>query len=153
MTFAPALIAANAPAALDTRNAGLPAGTTVMTLDGEMPVEHLVPGDRVVSRTAGMALLRSIQVTEVEVGMVRILAGSLGHTRPDRDMRVGPDTMIHIRDWRAQAMYGKTAALVPAHRLVDGEFVAAEERTTVRLYTLTFDRPQVIYADGLEVGV
>ena len=151
MTFATAL--RPAADAFVTQRAGLPAGTCVMTLDGEMPVEHLVPGDRVISRNAGMAVLRSVQVEEVEVAMVRIMAGSLGHTRPECDMRVGPDTLIHIRDWRAQALYGQASALVPAHRLIDGEFVAADDKATVRLYTLTFDRAQVIYADGLEVGV
>lgn len=140
-----------APAA-DLRIAGLAIGTTVMTLDGEMPVEHLVPGDRVISRTHGMAVLRSIKVEEVQTPMVRILAGSLGHTRPDRDMMVAPGTLVHIRDWRAQAIYGAASAMIPAARLIDGEFVAETETVAVRVYTLTFDRPQVIYADGLEVG-
>jgi hypothetical protein len=149
MTFAAQT--AFAPA-VDASVAGLPIGTTVMTLDGEMPVEHLMPGDRVISRTSGMAVLREVKVTEVRTPMVRILAGSLGHTRPDRDMMVGPETLVHIRDWRAQALYGAASAMVPAARLVDGEFVAETEMVSVRLYTLTFDRPQVIYADGLEVG-
>ena len=139
--------------ATDLALAGLPMGTCVMTLDGELPVEHLMPGDRIISRTSGMAILRAIRITEVRAPMVRILSGSLGHTRPDRDMIVGPDTAIHIRDWRAQALYGQASALVPAHRLIDGEFVAETEVVTARIVTLTFDRPQVIYADGLEVGV
>jgi hypothetical protein len=132
--------------------AGLPAGTLVMTLDGELPVEALSPGDRVISRTSGTAILRSVTVQSVDGPVVRILAGSLGHTRPGRDMVVGPDTLLHIRDWRAKALYGKPAALVPARRLVDGEFVAEEAAGPVRLFTLTFDRPEVIYADGLEIG-
>jgi hypothetical protein len=149
MTFA---AQTTAFAADDVRVAGLPFGTRVMTLDGELPVEHLVPGDRVVSRTSGMAVLRAVKVEEVRTPMVRILAGSLGHTRPDRDMLVAPDTLVHIRDWRAQALYGAAAAMVPAARLVDGEFVAETEVVTARIVTLTFDRAQVIYADGLEVG-
>jgi hypothetical protein len=149
--MSPAAQTAFAPA-VETKVAGLPCGTVVLTLDGEMPVDHLVPGDRVISRNSGMAVLRDIQVVEVRTPMVRILAGSLGHTRPDRDMMVGPETLVHIRDWRAQALYGAASAMVPAARLVDGEFVAETEEVTARLYTLTFDRPQVIYADGLEVG-
>jgi hypothetical protein len=150
MTLATTHIAAPATT---VRHAGLPAGTTVMTLDGEMPVEHLLPGDRIISRTSGMASLREVRVTEATVSTIRIMAGSLGHTRPDRDMNVGPDTLIHIRDWRAMALYGAPTALVPAERLVDGEFVAHAAPKTQRLFTLVFDRAQVIYADGLEVGV
>ncbi len=141
-----------APVADQALMNGLPAGTIVMTLDGEMPVEHLTAGDRVISRTQGMAVLASVDVVDVVGPTVRILAGSLGHTRPGRDMRLGADTLVHIRDWRAKAMFGKGAAMVPAHRLVDGEFVTAEAAAPQRLYVLTFDRPQIIYADGLEVG-
>jgi hypothetical protein len=132
---------------------GLPAGTTVMTLDGEIPVELLAAGDRVITRTSGMAILQRIDVVEAPVSMIRVLAGSLGHTRPGRDMRLGPDTLVHIRDWRAQALYGKATAAVPARRLVDGEFVSHDGETIERLFSLHFDRPQVIYADGLEVAV
>ena len=132
---------------------GLPAGTVVLTAEGELPVEHLMAGDRVITRTSGMAVLRAVEVSEGAVAMVRIMAGSLGHTRPDRDMRLGPDTPVHIRDWRAQALFGTPTAMIPAARLVDGEFVAVEAAAPVRLYRLVFDRAQVVYADGLEVGV
>jgi len=136
-----------------TLASGLPAGTLVMTLQGEVAVEALMPGDRIISRTMGTAVLRDVAARVADVAMVRILAGSLGHTRPGRDLSVGPDTMIHIRDWRAQALYGKPAALIPARRLVDGEFVALQDHALTTLYTLTFDRPQVVYADGLEICV
>ena len=37
---------------------GLCAGTTIITLDGEMPVEHLSVGDRVITRDSGMSVTR-----------------------------------------------------------------------------------------------
>ena len=131
---------------------GLCAGTTVLTLDGEMPVEHLSPGDRIVTRDSGMSVLVGVSCVEVEVAPIRIAAGSLGHTRPDRDMLLPPGTRIHIRDWRAEALFGTATATVPAHRLADGEFVAQQPARNMHLYTLAFDRAHIVYADGLEVA-
>ena len=145
-------IRAAAEAMAPTRLSGLCAGSNVLTLDGELPVEHLSIGDRIVSRTSGTAVLRDIHVTEVMMTPIRIKAGSLGHTRPDRDMLVSPEAQLHIRDWRAEALFGTPSAMVPARRLIDGEFVAEETTRIVTLFTLVFDRPQVIYADGMEIG-
>ena len=131
---------------------GLCAGTIVLTLDGELPVEHLAIGDRVITRSSGTAILRDIVITQTVLTPIRIKAGSLGHTRPDRDMLVAPEAQLHIRDWRAEALFGKPSAMVPARRLIDGEFVAEEMTRMVTLFNLVFDRPQVIYADGLEIG-
>lgn len=131
---------------------GLCAGTSVMTLDGEIPVEHLSIGDRIITRDSGMAVLRALDITDVELTPIRILAGSLGHTRPDRDMLVTAHTTLHIRDWRAQALFGAPSAMVPASRLLDGEFVAELPKQKLRIFTLRFDRAHIIYADGLEIG-
>jgi len=136
----------------DTSSSGLSAGTIVLTLDGELPVEHLAPGDRVITRDSGMAILKDMRVTEALVAPIRVKAGSLGHTRPDRDMLIGPDAKVHIRDWRAEALFGSKTADVPAHKLVDREFVTEAAPRRMRLYTLVFDRAHIVYADGLEVA-
>ncbi|KPP87213.1 MAG: Hint domain [Rhodobacteraceae bacterium HLUCCA08] len=138
--------------AVDTRLKGLTAGTTILTLDGELPVEHLSPGDKVITRDSGVAVLRGLRMVEVHVAPIAIKAGSLGYARPDRDILVAPDTPIHIRDWRAEALFGAKAATVPAKRLVDGEFVAEVEMRRMVLWELDFDRPHIVYADGLEVA-
>lgn len=131
---------------------GVCAGTTIMTLDGEMPVEHLSAGDRVITRDSGMAILRGITAETVKVAPIRIKAGSLGHTRPDRDMIVAPGAKLHIRDWRAEALFGTPAAIVEAMRLVDGEFLAVQDLREMTVYTLTFDRQHILYADGIEMA-
>jgi len=53
---------------------GLAAGTTVMTLDGETPVENLKVGSRIITRDTGMAVLRSITKHEVHVAAIQIKA-------------------------------------------------------------------------------
>ena len=137
--------------AVESIESGLCAGTTIMTLDGEIPVEHLSIGDRVITRDSGMSVIKAINTRTVKMQTIRIKACSLGHTRPDRDMVVAPGARIHIRDWRAEALFGGATATVEAHRLVDGEFLAHQPVANVQVFDLMFDREHILYADGVEV--
>lgn len=132
---------------------GFCAGTRILTLDGEMPVGHLTAGDRIITRDSGVATLVAVTAVARKLALVRIKAGSLGHTRPDIDMVLPPATRIHIRDWRAEALFGSATAMIPAERLIDGEFIAAVASEKVVVHRLAFDAPHVLYADGLEVAV
>ncbi len=135
-----------------TTHSGLLSGATVMTLDGELPVETLVPGDRIITRDTGMAVLRDIRLSMVKTAPIRIKAGTLGHNRPGEDALVARDTKILIRDWRAEALYGEPQALVPAKRLVDGEFISEGDAEQMMMFELVFDSQHVIYASGMEIA-
>jgi len=140
-------------AASDTKNiSGLVAGSVIMTLEGEMPVQFLSPGDRVVTRDTGMATIKAVRPRKLVCDAVAIMAGSLGHTRPDRDVVVPAGQKILIRDWRAEALFGQKQAMIPAAQLVDGEFLTLHEGVELTIYEIEFDRAHVIYADGLEVA-
>jgi Hint domain len=130
---------------------GMAPGTVVLTLDGALPVEFLAPGDRIITRD-GARTLRAVSVAEVTGDVVRIGARTLGHDRPEGDVLVGADQGILLRDWRARAMYGVTQAVVAARRMADGEMIRVEDATDLRLFTLSFDAPAVIYAGGLELA-
>jgi hypothetical protein len=131
---------------------GIVAGTPVLTLDGEMPVQFLSPGDRIITRN-GARVLAGVEVTLLQgAEMVRIRASALGHDRPETDLFVAPSQPILIRDWRAKALYGQAAALVEAQRLADGEYIRKEAVAEVRLYTLHFAQAEVVYAGGLELA-
>ncbi len=139
-------------ALVDTLVTGVTAGTTVLTLDGDLPVQYLAPGDRVITRS-GARTLRAIDVTILtDAPMIRISASALGHDRPVDDLFVAPDQQILIRDWRAKALYGTDTAMVAAARLADGDYIRAEVVTEARLFTLHFDTDVVIYAGGLELA-
>jgi len=134
-----------------TLQTGICAGTSIMTLDGETPVEHLSVGDRVITRDSGMSVIKKISASKQKMHTVHIMAGSLGHTRPDCDMVVTAGTKLHIRDWRAEALFGTASASISAERLVDGEFLTKAEPTEMTVYHITFDREHIIYADGIEM--
>ena len=132
--------------------AGIVLGTPVLTLDGDLPVEYISPGDRVVTRN-GMRKVVQVEVTRVQnARVVAINRDSLGVGRPVEDMRISPNQMVLIRDWRAKALYGKTEAMIPASRLCDGEFIRPEVMTEARFITLRFEGPEVIYAGGMELA-
>jgi hypothetical protein len=147
MTHDAATIEHNAIAFRD----GLVAGTTVLTLAGEKPVEHLTVGDRVITRS-GARVLRGIHSTVLPTAkLVCISASALGVEQPEEDMRVAPDQGIHIRDWRAKALKGVAQAVIAAKELADGEYIRIETTVGACLYALEFDGAEVIYANGLEV--
>lgn len=140
------------PTAIETpTTTGICAGTTVLTLNGEMAIENVKAGDRIITRDCGMTHVKSIKASTVTMEAIRIKAGSLGHSRPDRDMLAAPGAKLHIRDWRAEALFGKPTASVAAERLVDGEFLSKQPEAEMTVYEITFDRAHIIYADGIEM--
>lgn len=135
-----------------TSSGGLPLGTVILTMAGEMPVEALTPGARIISRDAGMVRVLDVRRRTVVGKGVRIAAGSLGDTRPDCEMVLPAGQQVLVRDWRAQAMFGKAEALVPAEALIDGEFVRGVDPCIMTLVEVICERAHVLYAGGLEVA-
>ena len=135
-----------------TVDTGLVQGTMLLTLDGEIPVEFLSLGDKLITRDTGVSKVLHIQRTTRKVHTIALAAGSLGHTRPERDALLAGDQMVLIRDWRARAMFNSERALVAARTLVDGEFITdlgQQEQTLIQIFC---DSPHVLYADGLELS-
>ncbi|WP_390913998.1 Hint domain-containing protein [Pseudosulfitobacter sp. SM2401] len=134
-------------------HAGIVAGSIIFTSDGEIPVEYLAPGDRIVTRDAGMVELRNITSLRITAPAVAIKAGSLGHTRPEHNVILPAAQHVLVRDWRAQSMFGVPNAVVQAGQLIDGEFITDLGARNMNLFHLTFDKTHVVYADGLEISV
>ncbi|WP_425071098.1 Hint domain-containing protein [Sagittula sp. S175] len=130
----------------------LPLGTTVLTLDGQLPVEYLTPGDRVISRNSGTARLVALRPFRRTVAAVGIAAGTLGNQKPEQDAVLCAAQEILVRDWRASALFGASHALVPVARLIDGNFIRPMGLQDLHLFELVFETPQIIYADGLELA-
>ncbi|MGH1413218.1 MAG: Hint domain-containing protein [Pelagimonas sp.] len=130
----------------------LPTGMVVLTLDGALPVEFLNEGDRVISRNSGVATLTSIRRCKRRVEAVAIKPGTLGVSRPDRDALIPARQEVLVRDWRAATLFGASQALVPAARLIDGEFIRSVGEVDLDLFEMHFDNPHILYADGLELA-
>ncbi len=139
-------------ASSENTTAGIAMGTIVLTLDGQIPVEHLNVGDRVITRDSGMAVLTAVHMREVTMSPYKISADRLGEGRPEADTYVAADQHILVRGLLAQALFKSDSAMVPVSRLADGEYIAECKEQTMRLYELEFDTAHVIYANGLEVA-
>ncbi|WP_112309030.1 Hint domain-containing protein [Pseudogemmobacter bohemicus] len=139
------------PAVEVTAASGLTVGTTVLTLEGELPVQFLAPGDRVISRS-GARVLKSVEVSVLrDADMIRVSASALGHDRPEADCFIAPGQKIMLRDWRAKALYGQGVAMIEAQRLCDGDYIRPELVSEIRIFSLKFDHDEVIYANGMEL--
>ncbi len=126
---------------------GIARGTHILTAKGEVLIEKLNPGDRIITRERGMATLKD--VTRVAAGACTIRSDSLGLARPECDTIVTECQHVAVRDWRAEALFDTAGALVPARRLADGKHIAASGEQD--FYRLGFDAPLTVYANGLEV--
>ena len=132
--------------------AGIAMGARVMTMQGEMPVEYLGIGDRVLTR-GGARRIRAITVMVADNSEVVVVSSqSLGHDRPSEDITLPAAQPVLIRDWRAKAMFDQDQALVPVGRLADGAYIRRETVSGLRFFALGFDGDEVVYADGLELA-
>ncbi|MEO0380595.1 MAG: Hint domain-containing protein [Pseudomonadota bacterium] len=132
---------------------GLVSGTILLTSDGEIPVEYLSVGDKIVTRNAGLVSLVAIKSERVSDEAVKIAAGSLGDKKPTHHVMLPAAQMVLVRDWRAKALRGAAQAVMPAGCLVDNEYITALGVRDMTLVRLGFDAPYIVYADGLEMSV
>ena len=127
---------------------GLVAGTMVLSLDGELPVERLVSGDLLITRMRGAAMITGMVCRTVKARVLRIAADSLGPQRPSREAHlVAGQTLI------ARHAGSDQTALRPAQALAGLRGVEDLGLREVSLHQPLFAQPQVLYCDGLEVLV
>jgi len=133
--------------------AALAPASMILTLDGTLPVEHLYPGDKVITRHGARALVAIDRVVmPAGTPIVEVTRNAFGG-RPDRDVWLPAAQRVLIRDWRAKALYGQAQACVPAGQLADGEYVRhGQLDCEVTCFALRFGRPEILYADGLELA-
>lgn len=140
------------PFSTPMENIGFLSGTILLTQDGEMPVEFISAGDKIITRDAGFVKVLDVTRMVQTVRAISFAAGSLGDTRPDQDLILPESQPVLIRDWRAEAMFGTRQALVRADALVDGEFIRDLGARKMELFQLQFDSSHILYAGGLELG-
>ena len=102
-------------------------GTMIATDQGEMPVQDLGPGDRVLTRDQGYATIvwagaRKLTAAELiakpAFQPVRIAKGALGHGLPERDLIVSPQHRMLWSSVQTELLFGETEVLVAALHLV-----------------------------------
>ena len=133
---------------------GLLAGTPVATPDGWVAVDHLDPGDQVLTFDNGpmrIAERHEALPAEPDVWPVvhwprAIPPGVLGNRAT---LRLLPGQLVLLESDTAEAMFGDPFALIPA-RALDGWRGIAPERPMPdeRTICLLFDTEQIVYASS-----
>jgi Hint domain len=132
-------------------------GTMVTTQRGEVPVQHLEAGDRVVTRDNGIQPVRWVGKTQMflqdfqaepHLLPVFIRQGSLGKGMPERDMMVSPNHRILVANERTSLRYGDREALIAAKHLSAQGVHTVQSSGTIYIHFIC-DRHEVVLADGI----
>lgn len=135
-------------------------GAIIRTENGNLPIEALRPGDRVLTRDDGpqeilwtgqrrMTGARLYAMPSLRP--IRFRAGALGIDRPDADLLVSPHHRMLIRGRAAQSLFNSAEVLVCAQDLVNNRSIAVDRALREVTYVhLLFERHQIIWANGLE---
>ena len=132
-------------------------GTLISTERGEVAVEDLRVGDRVVTRDNGFQTLRWVGSKRLSLAdlivnpalrPVEIGAGALGHGLPIRAMTVSPQHRMVIEGARAEMLFGEPEVLVAATHLTSLPGVEVKLSAAVRYVHVMFDRHEIICANG-----
>jgi Hint domain len=133
---------------------GFTAGTLILTAEGAEFIEHLQPGDLVMTRDHGPQPLRSLHRCLSPSRAVTVAPEAIGPGLPWRHLRLVPAQRIAMSGWKADLLFGQDEALVPVGDLVsDGTILARTAIGATVIYQPEFDANQIIYVEGMEVEV
>ena len=142
---------------------GIAATSRVLTLDGALPAGQLMIGDRIVTRDSGTASVRWIG--RVDPGPARMRAapaatqarpalrlapGAFTRDVPFGEVVLAPTARILLRG-QGGLPGGDPELLAEAGHLA-GAFGIEEVEPPECYLTLHFDRPEIVYVEGLEVA-
>ena len=126
-----------------TAQVTLVVGTSLWTADGILPVEVLDPGERIISRDAGMVRVTAVARDSLRLRCVALAPGALGRGRPEREMVLPADTLVR----------SAAGMLRPVLALVDGSALRDLGVIEVGTVALGCAAPHLLYAEGLEIGM
>ena len=133
-----------------------PAGTRISTTSGEVAVEEIRAGARLITPQGENVTIR--QITHCKVRFpgpsqwgkpILVPAGALGGGVPVRDLVLPPGQLVGVADEAPVDLFGRADVLVPASVLqaLPGARVM-KGRKRLKLYSLSVGAPALIYAEG-----
>lgn len=133
-------------------------GTRIKTINGEILVEELSQGDRVLTVDNGYQPIRWIGsrnfsakqlLDHKNLRPVRIRAAALGSAFPETDLLVSQQHRVLVSSKIAQRMFdGSPEVLVAAKHLVLIDGIDIVNSQGVEYYHFLFDRHEVVFSSG-----
>lgn len=131
-------------------------GTLIATRTGELPVELLQPGDRVITRDNGLQEVRWVGrrhldaldfAAEPHLRPVMVRQGSLGRDLPERDLILSPNHRVLVsRDRTAIASQNREVLMAAKHLMAESVTQVASSGTSY--LHIMFDRHEVVLSNG-----
>lgn len=131
--------------------------TLIATARGEVPVESIAVGDRVITRDNGIQPVRWVgrrDLTEAQIATspsmaaVTIRKGALGHGLPERDMAVSPQHRVLISSDEAMLYFDEREVLVAAKHLVGRPGIEHGRACDTSYIHFMFDNHEIVLSDG-----
>lgn len=132
-------------------------GTLIATPRGEVPVEDLKVGDRVITRDNGIQEIRWVGRRDMTAGdfavaphlrPVLVRKGALGNGLPERDMMVSPNHRLLVANDRTALYFDEHEVLVAAKHLLAGETIRAINSSGTSYIHFMCDRHEVVLSNG-----
>lgn len=124
-------------------------GTKLLGLHGDIAVEDMEPGDRLITSSGAMRPARWIGKRTIDaerhprpetVWPIRIEAGAIDHGLPERTLYLSPDHALYL-----------DGMLVPAKALVNGRSIVQEKRRHIAYYHVELETHDILLAESLPV--
>ncbi len=132
-------------------------GTLIATPKGEIAVEDLKAGDRVITRDNGIQQIRWTGRKDMgwhdlaanpHLKPVLIRQGSLGNGLPERDMMVSPNHRVLVANDRTALYFDEHEVLVSAKHLVASQGISSIDAAGASYIHFMFDRHEVVLSNG-----
>lgn len=132
-------------------------GTMIATMRGEVAVEELVQGDRVITRDNGFQEIRWIGEKHLsgralldtpELRPVLIRAGALGDGYPAQDILLSPNHRVLRSGPSIAANFGESEVLAAARHMIGLDGVDQIDSTGVTYIHFMFDRHEIVLSNG-----
>ncbi|WP_299555439.1 Hint domain-containing protein [uncultured Tateyamaria sp.] len=125
------------------------AGMRIRTAHGDVPVEHLEQGDRVVTLDHGPQPIKWIGKRTVSGrgphAPIRFLPGSIGNSR---SLRLSPQHRVLLSGWKCELLFHSREVLCAAKHLCDGDRIFREPCADVTYVHFMFDRHEIVFSDN-----
>ena len=132
-------------------------GTLIATPRGEVPVETLREGDKVITRDNGIQEIRWVGTRTLDRAElaenphfkpILVKKGSLGNGLPERDMVVSPQHRLLVANETTELYFNETEVLVPAKHLVNKWGISKLETLRTTYIHFMCDRHEVVLSNG-----
>ncbi len=136
-------------------------GTTLMTAQGDQPVDWIGPGDMVMTRDHGFQpvlwVARTIiPASELEtrpkLRPIKIAAQSIDAQTPAQDLLLSSEHRILLKSPQIELLFGTDEAFAPLKAITNGNDIAqCQPRHDLSYYHVLFQNHEIVLAEGLWV--